>query len=152
MAAVQHAATLAREPESETNIPPLMMQEMTWKHGRRQVAQSHEDISRGLNRKPLFTRLSSLRKGGLEKESELRPARPNEAQVSFAPGSFFRGFEDPINSDSVTVSGPATTYRGSPSPTNTPAPSWSPSTETYSDDQKRDAIRQAQAAYRSQRQ
>ena len=38
--AMQHGAEIAREPESQTNIPPVMMQEMTWVHGRLRVAQS----------------------------------------------------------------------------------------------------------------
>jgi hypothetical protein len=142
MAAVQEAAKMAREEESETNIPPIMMQEMPWKHVRHAVADSHDEIARELGKKPNTARTNVLRSGGLEEESELRPANPEAARVSIAPGSFFRGFEDPINSDSVTVlDGPAP-YRSQPATPS--APRWSPSTEVYSDDQKRAAIIKAQ--------
>ena len=107
----QQGARFAREPESQTNIPPVMMQEMTWVKGRSDVANSTErlleegTVGKGKAR----SRINLLRGGGLEKEKGFRPTARQEPSI-MPDGAFHRGAPD-LTGDSVRVI---------PSQTNTP--------------------------------
>ncbi len=107
--AVQRGATKARERESQTNIPPVMMQEMTWVHGRGQVAASTEKVL-ATGEHPASkiaaarARIGRLTRGTLEGLKEFRGSqeRSNVTRME-TPGSFFRGYDNPIDTDSVVV-------------------------------------------------
>lgn len=153
--AMQVGAKMAREPESQTNIPPMMAQEMPWKFVRNMVADSHEQAAAMRGERPNAARLAVLRGGGLAEESQVQfPSNVVRSSESFSldntPGAFFRGWDHPLDTDSVTV-------------TNIPSPSSSSAnlgrrTMPYgganvgaSDSQKIAAIRNAQKAYRERR-
>jgi hypothetical protein len=119
LAAVQQGAVKAREPESQTNIPPVMLQEMTWVHGRGQVAASVQkmvDESAEIkgNAGTAGSRIARLTSGTLAGEKEFRPstAGPGMARIE-TPGMFSRGYDNPLDTDSVTVI-PSASPRTSP--------------------------------------
>src|SRR4029077_1659637 len=77
LSAVQEGAVKAREAESQTNIPPVMLQEMTWTHGRGEVAASVQKmISESADVKgngaTSGSRLARLTSGTLEGEKDFR--------------------------------------------------------------------------------
>lgn len=106
VAAIQHAAEVAREPESQTNIPPVMMQETTWVHGRGEVAESARALQESGARNPGATanRVAKLTGGTLRGQKEFRPAEGSRQppQVE-TPGLFHRGSDNPLDTDSVRV-------------------------------------------------
>lgn len=149
----QEAAKLAREPESQTNIPPVMMQEMTWVHGRRKVADSTEQLMNegSIPKGTATTRVARLRGGGLEGEKEFRPTA-HESSPIMPDGAFHRGAPD-FTGDSVRVipSQPVTgKLVGAPDPRFHEFHSQQPTTPQ--DLLKRQqAIRSAQDSYRQSR-
>ena len=125
LAAVQQGAVKAREPESQTNIPPVMLQEMTWTHGRAEVAASvqkmlHEgaDIPAGT----AGSRIARLTSGTLAGEKEFRPssAPPSSVTRIETPGLFSRGYDNPLDTDAVTVMRRAANQAPLPSRVSTP--------------------------------
>jgi hypothetical protein len=120
VAAIQHAATLAREPGSQTSIPPVMMQEMTWTHGRGEVAQSARESAAisGKNPGAAANRVKKLTGGTLAGEKEFRPATgARQPQSVETPGLFHRGSDNPLDTDSVRIV-PASRSGGAPSGRN----------------------------------
>ena len=110
LAAVQQGAVKAREAESQTNIPPVMLQEMTWTHGRGQVAESvrkmiGESAELKGNAGTAGSRVARLTSGTLAGEKEFRPSTsPSAAPTRIeTPGLFSRGYDNPLDTDSVTV-------------------------------------------------
>lgn len=116
LAAVQQGAVKAREPESQTNIPPVMLQEMTWVHGRGQVAASvqkmvNESAAVKGNAGTAGSRIARLTSGTLEGQKEFRgggaasawPRVEPTAGRNEVPGTFSRGYVNPLDTDSVTV-------------------------------------------------
>ena len=110
LAAVQQGAVKAREAESQTNIPPVMLQEMTWVHGRQKVAESvqkmlGESAEVKGNAGTAGARISKLTSGTLAGEKELRPseAPPSNVTRIETPGMFSRGYNNPLDTDSITV-------------------------------------------------
>lgn len=105
--AIQGAATMAREPESQTNIPPVMMQEMTWTHERSQVAKSTMESASSTKAGKAAMRAAGLTSGTLAGEKEFRPNNglhgPLEPNNSAAPGLFHRGSNDPLDTDTMRV-------------------------------------------------
>lgn len=106
--AMQGAAVLAREPGSQTNIPPVMIQEMTWVHGRNEVADSVRKMAAtpGVKgRGKMASRIQKLTSGSLTGEKEFRGSRDSASNVSRVEtfGSFFRGYDNPLDTDSVTI-------------------------------------------------
>ena len=121
LAAVQQGAGKAREPESQTNIPPVMLQEMTWTHGRGEVAASvqkmlHEgaDIPAGT----AGSRIARLTSGTLAGEKEFRPsvAPPSSVTRIETPGMFSRGYDNPLDTDAVSVVRRAANQAPAPTP------------------------------------
>ena len=87
LAAVQQGAEKAREPESQTNIPPVMLQEMTWTHGRGEVAASvqkmvNESADVKGNAGTAGSRIARLTSGTLAGEKEFRPLHGPSSKVS----------------------------------------------------------------------
>jgi hypothetical protein len=108
LAAVQQGAVKAREPESQTNIPPVMIQEMTWTHGRGEVAESvRKMIDTGGevkgNAGTAGSRIARLTSGTLAGEKEFRPSTAPATPHPEVPGLFSRGYDNPLDTDSVTV-------------------------------------------------
>jgi hypothetical protein len=108
LAAVQDAARIAREPESQTNIPPVMIQEMPWVHVRGNVADSAfglaEAAEEGTNMGTTRARVSRLTGGSLAGNKEFRPPTGDApVQRMERPGTFFRGYDNPLDTDTVTV-------------------------------------------------
>jgi hypothetical protein len=106
--AIQGAAEMVREPGSQTNVPPVMVQEMTWVHGRNEVAESARALAAMLGsrkRGALRTRIGKLTSGSLVGEKEFRGSQNSPSNVSRIEsfGSFFRGYDNPLDTDSVTV-------------------------------------------------
>lgn len=152
--AIQNAATKAREPGSQTSIPPIMLQEMTWTHDRAEVAKStpvaaaHPDSAT----KPhmVGNRVAKLTSGSLAGEKEFRPQTGGHGLSGYIdrPGMFSRGFDDPLSNDAVRV-----TPRPS-QPDRMPAPGRAPGVEAlhqnagraYSEMEKRRSIRSAISA------
>ena len=126
LAAIQGAALKAREPESQTNIPPVMMQEMTWTHARGEVAKSTQEL-RDQGVVPGGTaasRVARLTSGTLEGQKEFRGSdAPASVSRIETPGLFSRGYDNPLDTDSVSIvprqhpsSGmPLSTTQGAPS-------------------------------------
>jgi len=118
----QQGARFAREPESQTNIPPVMMQEMTWVKGRRGVADSTErlleegTVGKGKAR----SRIALLRGGGLEGEKAFRPefGWDREEPNTLPDGAFHRGAPDFTVDNVRGLAGDS--VRVIPSQTNTP--------------------------------
>lgn len=148
----QQGARFAREPESQTNIPPVMMQEMTWVQGRRDVADSTERLLETGAVQPgtARTRIDRLRGGGLEGQKEFRPTAPTSSSI-MPDGAFHRGAPD-FTGDSVRVipsqmDGP---LRGAPNPEThelqAPAPSGAADMLA-----RQKAIRSAHDTYRQSR-
>lgn len=110
LAAIQQGATQAREPEAQTNIPPVMMQEMPWVHGRGLVAESvqkmiDESAEVKGNAGTAGSRIARLTSGTLEGQKEFRPTQgpPSPVTRIETPGLFSRGYNNPLDIDSVTV-------------------------------------------------
>jgi hypothetical protein len=116
LAAVQQGAVEARETEAQTNIPPVMLQEMTWVHGRGQVAGSVQQmLDNAANTKgnagTAGSRIARLTSGTLVGQKELRgegassawPRVEPTAAPHETPGTFSRGYDNPLDTDSVTV-------------------------------------------------
>lgn len=106
VAAIQHGADTAREPGSQTNIPPVMMQEMTWTHGRGEVAQSAKATAEAGGKNPgaAANRVAKLTGGTLEGQKEFRPATgARQPQSVETPGLFHRGSDNPLDTDSVRI-------------------------------------------------
>jgi len=106
--AIQGAATEAREAGSQTSIPPVMMQEMTWTHERSEVAKSTlRAAASGLLKKHLVgARVAKLTSGGLQGEKEFRPEQgpPAPSRKVETPGLFSRGYEgNSLDTDQMRV-------------------------------------------------
>ena len=125
--AIQHASTEAREPGSQTSIPPVMMQEMTWTHERSEVAKSTRlAAATGFVKKHLVgNRVAKLTSGGLQGEKEFRPSESYTPRPEFSgaassmtdydtvvnhpshdldrSGIFSRGYDNPLDTDSMRV-------------------------------------------------
>jgi hypothetical protein len=110
--AIQEAAIRAREPEAQTDIPPVMMQEMTWTHGRREVAESTRAANEASGRNPgaAANRVKKLTSGDLAGQKEFRPATGSrEPQRLDTPGLFHNGNDNPLDTDSVSLTTAAPT-------------------------------------------
>jgi hypothetical protein len=109
LAAMRQAATYGREAESQTNIPPVMMQEMTWVHGRLRVASSVEENLKNpdVDRGTAMNRIRKLRGGSLAGEKEFRPSTdtgPAPVSKIEPPGMFSRGYDNPLTrGEGITV-------------------------------------------------
>jgi hypothetical protein len=109
LAAVQKGAQKAREPESQTNIPPVMMQEMTWVHARGEVAKSTEQMLNngqfsGSKTASARARIGRLTRGTLEGLREFRGSQKEPVVERMeTPGTFHRGYDNPLDTDTVTV-------------------------------------------------
>lgn len=107
--AVQQGAVQARESGSQTNIPPVMLQEMTWTHERAEVGRSAQELQKDptvKNRGKLGSRVSKMFSGGLEGEKEFRPQQgPQGPRGNIeTAGAFHRGNNDPLLADEgITV-------------------------------------------------
>ena len=104
--AIQQAAELSREPGSQTNIPPVMMQEMTWVHGRNEVAESTRQTlaATGKKRGSASLRIKKLTSGSLTGLKEFRGAKGSrDLSTIETPGSFHRGSNNPLDTDSVRI-------------------------------------------------
>ena len=112
----QAGAVKAREPESQTNIPPVMLQEMTWTHGRGQVAASvqkmvNESAAVKGNAGTAGSRIARLTSGTLEGQKEFRgsgaasawprgaasPTTPGKVHRIETPGLFSRDYNNPLD-------------------------------------------------------
>ena len=106
--AIQHAATTAREPGSQTNIPPVMMQEMTWTHERAEVAKTTKIAAESgeIPGHMVGNRVAKLTSGGLQGQKEFRPMQgpPSPSTKIETPGLFGRGAEsNPLDTDTIRV-------------------------------------------------
>ena len=123
--AVHRATDIAREPLSQTEIPAMMMQEGPWVSDRLRVADSIDELRKaGVGGGSLAKRAGDLRSGGLEGLKEFRPtttvrrnAEGGSVERVDTPGSFHRGANDPLDTDSMRVvpgagSSPSPSVRG----------------------------------------
>ena len=148
----QDAARLAREPESQTNIPPVMMQEMTWVHGRRRVADSTERLMEegSIPKGTATTRVGRLRGGDLTGQKEYRAPDRGQGADILPEGAFHRGAPD-LTGDSVRViPSQGSGLVGAPDPRVHEFKQASPTTPQDML-RRQKAIREAQDSYRQSR-
>ncbi len=162
LAAVQKGAQKAREPESQTNIPPVMMQEMTWVHARGEVAKSTEQMLNngqfsGSKTASARARIGRLTRGTLEGLREFRGSQKEPVVERMeTPGTFHRGYDNPLDTDTVTVKPHEASAARAAGPTTISTPGMeefhqTPSNPPAADLTKRRAILDAQRDYAASR-